>query len=68
MSWLLCRLPAGQQVGLNIILKKQLWQIVVSSQNKVLSKGYIHYVKVDIRTNKPLDFRLRLSCSVSMQN
>ena len=22
MSWLLCRLPAGQQVGLNIILKK----------------------------------------------
>ena len=47
MSWLLCRLPAGQQVGLNIILKKQLWRIVVSLQNKVLSQGYIHYVKVD---------------------
>ena len=26
------------------------------------------YVKVDVRTNKPLDFCLRLSCSVSIQN
>ena len=25
-------------------------------------------VNVDIRTNKPLEFRLRLSCSVSIQN
>ena len=48
--------------------EKQLWRIVVSSRNKLLSQGYIHYVKVDIWTNKPLHVlvRLRLSCSVSL--
>ena len=58
ISCLLCRLPHGQQVDLNDIIlrkKEEKWRFVVSSQNKLLSQGCIHYVKFDIRTNKPLN-------------
>ena len=50
--------------------EKQKWRFVVSSRNKLLSQGCIHYIRFDIRTNKPLNSfsRFSLPCIVSIQN
>ena len=59
-------------------LKKKRWRFAKRSPNgPMLSYALLklklltlHYVKVDIRTNKPVNdgFRFRLSCSVSIQD
>ena len=63
---LLRRLLCGQQVGQNYIWKKKMAipDLFVKQTPELLSQAYKHYVKVDIRKNKPLNslFRLRLSC------
>ena len=33
----------------------------------LLSQGYIHYIKVDIRTNKPLNVQFRYASDVASQ-
>ena len=61
ISWLLRRLLCGQQVGLNNIILKNNYGGSWSLRETIFYHKDI-YVKVDIRTNKPLNVRLRLSC------
>ena len=60
-------LTSEHQVGLNDILgekKKAIHDLFAKQPPELLSQGYIHYVKVDIRTNKPLNVQFRYASHV----
>ena len=62
-------LPCGQQVGLNDInyfekKKMAIRDFFMKQTPELLSKGYIQYVKEDIRTNKSLNVQFRYASHV----